>query len=128
MSKELSPQLKEAFLDFATNFFNASSEDKAKLFREYNFSEKDIENASSEEERTRLQSFIELRRVFLRELSKPDFFVVNDTFLNEKFISELVNIDFRKTDVVGNIAFDAFVNAMVANFFIKGEKRISTTL
>lgn len=123
MSKELSPQLKEAFLDFATNFFNASSEDKAKLFREYNFSEKDIENASSEEERTRLQSFIELRRVFLRELSKPDFFVVNDTFLNEKFISELVNIDFRKTDMVGNIAFDAFVNAMVANFFIKGEKR-----
>lgn len=123
---KLSPQLNEAFLSFATNFFNASSEDKARLFREYYFTEKDIENAQSEEERTKLRNFIELREIFLREISKPDFFLANDTFLDEKFISSLVDIEFKKTDLIANIDFNIFVNAMISNFFIKGERRTLT--
>ena len=123
---KLSPQLNEAFLSFATNFFNASSEDKARLFREYYFTEKDIENAQTEEERTKLRNFIELREIFLREISKPDFFLANDTFLDEKFISSLVDIEFKKTDLIANIDFNIFVNAMISNFFIKGERRTLT--
>lgn len=103
----------DELINFAQNIIKMPPSERAEFLSS-------LDDNSDDEKIKKLR---ELKKIFFDDCKNGSFFIKNKNFLDEKFLSKLVDIKFKDSDYVSKINLDAFINAMVCNFFVKENKR-----